>query len=247
MAKDYARRYKKKKTRLAKLEEKRNLKQAILFGFLSIFLILLLIFIGFPALIKFVVLLGEHKSSRQKIEKTDILAPNSPTFEPLPEATNSATISLRGFSIADSTVKIVLNGESITETAVNSEGEFETTPITLQEGKNKIKAKAIDKENNESDFSEEIIVLLDTESPELEITSPQDGDKFFDKDKEIKVAGVTEKDAAVFVNNHLVTTDFQNSFSINLELNEGENALKIKAIDRAGNATEKQIKVSYTP
>ena len=83
MTRDYAGKYKRKKTRLSKLEEKRNLKQAIYFGLLSIALIVFLIFKGIPGLIKLAVLFGNYKSSDQKEENSNVLAPNAPTLEPL--------------------------------------------------------------------------------------------------------------------------------------------------------------------
>jgi len=229
------------------MEEKRNLRQAFIFGFLTILMIIILLSFGFPALIKIIGFFGGVGKNNQETEKSDTIVPKSPSFYPVAEATNSAQISIKGYTEPEVKVKIILNGQPLTETLADSEGDFTIKRLTLTEGQNKIKAKVIDNQNNESDFSEELIIALDTESPILEISSPQDGDKFFDKDKEVKIEGSTEKEAAVLVNGRLAAVGSQGSFSTNLELKEGENKIIVKARDQAGNESEKEIKVTYSP
>lgn len=248
MAKDYARKYRRKrKTRLSKIEEKRNLQQAVLFGFLSVVAIIILFIVGLPALIRMAVVIGEKKSASAPKEKSDTLAPSPPDFEYLTEATNSAVLTLKGYAEEETIIEVILNGEKIKDITVDEEGEFAIRSLTLKEGENKIKARATDKDDNQSDFSDELIIVLDTENPPLEISSPNDGDKFFDKDKEIEIKGKTDKEATVYINGRLATVNYQGSFSLNYELKEGENKIKFTVGDLAGNKTEQEITLSYTP
>jgi len=247
MVRDYARKSRRKKTRLTKIEERKNVKQAFLFSFLAVVSVIILISLGIPALIKLAVFLGELRSSSQKVEKKDLLAPNPPILQTLPEATNSAEIHLEGFAEPNSMVDINLNGQSVKKIMVDSEGKFISGRLSLKNEENKIKAQTIDQANNESDFCQIITISLDTEKPILEITSPDDGQEFFDQDKEIEVKGKTEAEVLLWLNKRLVTVDPQGDFAISLKLNEGENSISLKARDPAGNETEKEIKVTYIP
>ncbi len=247
MAKDYARSARRKKTRLTKLEEKRNIQQAAVFGFLSVVLIIALLIFGLPTLIKLSVWVSEKKSSSAPTEKSDTLAPNSPTFAYINEATKSSTLSFKGYAEPKTTIEIVLNGQKAKETLTDSEGEFIVKGLTLKTGTNKIKARAIDEEDNQSDFSQTLTVILDNTAPLLEISFPHDGDKFFDKDKEIDIQGKTEEENTLYVNGRLASIDSSGNFSLHYELDEGDNKLKFEITDKAGNQTQKEITVSYSP
>ncbi|PIS09594.1 hypothetical protein COT75_00090 [Candidatus Beckwithbacteria bacterium CG10_big_fil_rev_8_21_14_0_10_34_10] len=246
MVKKYKSRYRRRGSRLSKIEEKRNLRQAVFFGFLTLVLIFFAFTVGLPLLTKMLVYVGDKKEGTG-LEKKDTLAPASPRFQTVVEATNSASFSLAGFAEPDTTVEISLNGSLAGNVEVNSKGEFVLHSISLKEGKNRFKAKAIDKEDNESDYSKEINVVLDTQSPGIIISSPQNGDSFFDKDKEIMVEGKINEDTDILINERMVVSDSSGSFSLRLELKEGENTIKVKATDPAGNQSVEEIKVNYTP
>lgn len=246
MVKDYSKRSK-KRTRLTKLEEKRSIKQALFFSFLTIILVFVLIYVGIPGLIKMITFLGDIRSSGQKIETSDTLPPTAPILQPLLEATNSSKIDIKGFAENGAVVKLVLNGVAVKEVVAGKDGGFIFTNIRLKQGKNKIKAKAIDSSGNESPFSQELLVSFDNKPPELEITSPKNEDEFFDKEKEIKVEGKSEPDITVFINERLTITNSEGKFSTILELKEGKNEIRVKAKDKAGNETVEEIKVTYTP
>ena len=70
----------------------------------------------------------------------------------------------------------------------------------------------------------------------------------FEKDQStVKVLGKTDPGVRVTVNGFWAVIDENNNFSYNLPLQNGENMIKIEAIDQAGNKTEKEIKVTYSP
>lgn len=236
-----------KKTRLAKLDERKSLKQAVLFIFLTIILVIVLLVVGIPALIKLVIFLGDLHSSGQKVETmTDVVPPSAPILQPLPEATNSAKVNLSGYAEANTNIKIYFGEESVREVTSDPEGNFTVENLRLKEGNNIIRAKSFNK-NKESPFSQEISVVFDEKPPEIEITIPQDGDKYFDKDKLIKVEGKTDANINVYVNGRLTLTNTDGFFNSMINLSEGENTITVKATDLAGNVGSKEIKVSYNP
>ncbi len=96
----------KRYSRLSKIEEKRNIWQAILYLGLSLILLTIIIGIGIPMLIKMVVFVSDLKSSGQKIETTQTNAPPAPVLETQPEATNSASIKVSGYSQKDNIIKL---------------------------------------------------------------------------------------------------------------------------------------------
>ena len=70
---------------------------------------------------------------------------------------------------------------------------------------------------------------------------------FVSTENEIMVKGKTEEKATVTVNERFVVVGSEGNFEYSLTLSEGENKILIVAIDKAGNKTEKELKVTYTP
>jgi len=231
---------------LARKEEKRNLRKAFLYGFLTILLGMAIFFLGIPTLIKLAVFVGKINNSPTPTEQTDNISPSPPIFEPTFEATNSASISLSGFAEGESTLKLFFNSEE-KEVIVDNDGQFVFNDLKLKEGQNRIYAISIDKAGNESTNSKRISVLYDNKPPELEINQPQDGETIIDDNNKIEVIGRTEGGASILINNHFVVIDSKGNFNYQISLNEGENEIKIISKDKAGNQTEKTIKVNYSP
>ncbi|MFC1711922.1 hypothetical protein ACFLZ1_05075 [Patescibacteria group bacterium] len=239
--------YRKRKSRLTKLEEKKSIKQAFLFVVLTIVLVIALISLGIPALIKFVVFIGDLKSTDLKPVAEDSLSPPIPVLQPVPEATYSGQLNLKGYTEEGAIIKLVIGGITIKEVIAEKDGTFIFDAVKLKEGENEIKTKAVDTAGNESSFSKTITIIFDNEPPELNVTAPEEGKEFFDKEKSIKVEGESDSNITVYVNGRLTSTNSEGMFSLHLELKDGENEIKVKAIDKAGNETEATIKVSYTP
>lgn len=231
---------------LTRKEEKRNLRKAFLYGFLTILLGITIFFLGVPALIKLAVFVGKINSSSILPEQSDNVPPSPPIFEPLFEATNSAKISLSGFAESESTLKLFFNSKE-KEVLVDNDGKFVFNNLELKDGQNRIYAVAIDKTGNESSDSKRINILYDNEAPELEINQPQDGETITDDNNRIEVIGKTEGEADILINDHFVVVDSEGNFNYQISLDEGENEIKIISKDKAGNQTEKTIKINYSP
>lgn len=225
-------------------EEEKIRRRAIVFGLLTIAFGTAIIIWGIPLFVRLVVTLSNIKSETEEVINEDVIPPPVPRLSFVPEATNSAILSISGFTEPGSRVKIKFNGEEF-NTEADEEGKFLIEKLTLEQGKNEISAQAIDKAGNESDYSEPLEIIYDNDPPKLEIESPQDGSAVEEQNIEIK--GKAEPEARVLVNDHLVIVDEEGKFVTKLILREGGNEITVVAQDRAGNKTEKKISVTYLP
>lgn len=76
----------------------------------------------------------------------------------------------------------------------------------------------------------------------LEITSPIHGELL--TSNKIKVTGKTTAFAEVFINDQSTTADADGNFSLDIEIEEGENILYVSANDSEGNISEQNISVN---
>lgn len=222
-------------------ESKKNL-------YLSIFGIIVLIFIlakfGIPALVNFSLFLSNSKQAGQPVQNsTEVITP--PQLNPLPSATNSADFTLSGKTQPQAMVSLYLNDNLSDKMQADNNGNFSFKSSYVQ-GDNKIYVKA--KLNNEtSDPSDTLDVLFKNTSPTLTVNSPTDGQQFSKDQNTITVSGTTDPGVRVTVNGFWAIVDQSNNFSYQLNLQNGGNDIKIEAVDLAGNKTDKEIKVNYSP
>ena len=79
----------------------------------------------------------------------DVVPPQTPVISALPEATNSATLKVEGYTESKSEVEYFVNGRRvITEQA--DESGFYKANLNLEEGDNLLKVRAKDEAGNES-------------------------------------------------------------------------------------------------
>jgi len=232
---------------LSKKEEKRNLRKAALFTFLTLFLIFAALFWGIPALIKMAVFFGNIRGSSQPVEIKDNLPPQVPILNALPEATNKSEIEVSGLTEAGASVKIFLTGQEVKEVVADNEGNFSSGKLKLTLGQNEIYALATDKAGNQSTASNKISVWYDDEPPNLEISQPEDGKTISDEKAKVNILGKTEEGVELRINDHLVILEKEGNFKYSLGLNSGENKILVIAVDKAGNQTEKSLTITYSP
>lgn len=237
--------YRPRLSRLNRKEEARNMRRAFIFGFLTLFLVILLLFIGIPALIRLAVFLGEVRNSPEPIQTGDVIPPPPVRFHSLPEATNSANLKISGFAEGGSTVEIFLDGESAVKVLAENDGTFLTSSLVLTPGANEVYAVAVDEAGNRSLESDKQTVSLDTEPPELVISEPEDGATFSAPENRITLKGVSEPGVTLRVNDKIVLVNPEGNFNYQLTLSEGENTIRVAAADQAGNTAVKEIKLNY--
>lgn len=234
-----------RKSRLSKYAERKT-RKTILLNLLGIIIVLYLLFkFGIGLLINFSLFLSGSKDQQSLTGQNTLNYISPPTLNPLPTATNSAQIKISGNSFKDSTVELYINNDKKSEIQANKKDEYSFNN-TLKTGNNQIKVRTVFKDRK-SDFSNTHNVFYTNSAPNLEINSPQDGQQFKKDQNTINVTGKTDSGVNVTVNGFWAVINEANNFSYNLSLQNGDNEIKVIAIDQAGNKTEKAIKVNYSP
>lgn len=232
------------RSRLAEVEEKKSVRSALIFGGLTLLIIIFGIIFGIPLFSKFIGLFTKNSATSQTNGNATILL--APTLSQLPEFTNQQSIVVKGSAKVGSTVKIFF-GDSSNQISADDSGNFATN-VTLKKGKNNIYAKVVDNGGNESPDSVHYTVTFTNDPPKLTVTSPSDGQSFFgDKQKTLSVQGQVDQNITVTVNDRIAIVDSTGKFSINYDLQQGENELKVVAKDLAGNKKEIDLKVTFNP
>lgn len=136
--------------------------------------------------------------------------------------------------------------EIISPEGVSYDDNVEEVLLPTTTGQNTIKARAL-VGDRKSDFSKDYLVLYSKEPPKIEEVSPGDGTEFKRGDQDIRVSGKTDPFASVTVNDFVAIVDENGNFSYFLKLNEGENKIIIKAKNKAGKESTKELTVRFSP
>ncbi len=233
-----------RRSRLNKSQEKKQ-RKTIMLSILGIIVILfMLVTFGITALINFSLFLSGNDTTKQQIKQNEVSFVLAPILNPLPSATNSAQISVSGTSQKDTAVVLYINNDLIDKTDLDEKGRYEFIP-KLKKGENVIKTRAIIKDKK-SDFSNSYTVLFINSEPKLEVSNPSDNQSFNKDQNKVNVAGKTDPGVNITVNGFWAVIDENNNFSYALTLHDGDNDIKIVAIDQAGNKFEKNLRVKYS-
>ncbi len=187
------------------------------------------------------------KGAVRQNEVKDVIPPQAPVISALPDATNSSSLLVEGFTEADASLELLVNDAISKTDKAGADGAFSILTRIIV-GSNRVYLRATDSAGNSS-TSEVEIVVFDDKQIELSLTSPKDGSEFFGKGNQvIDIAGVVNKtDSQVIINNSFVVVDKEGKFNHRYQLADGSNDIKIIASDKAGNTAERTIKVLYTP
>jgi len=232
-------------SRLQSVEERRNTRSAFLFIGLTIIVILILVFAGVPALTKFVSFVSGFKKGSPQSISNDTTPPAPPKFNTFSDFTNQATATISGTSESGATVDLTFNGTD-QNTLVDKDGNFSFN-IQLSDGSNTFSAIAIDPAKNKSQKTSDYKIILDTKTPNLTIDNPADGAQFTgSKQRQVTIQGTTESSAQVTINDRIIAVDDNGKFQYTTTLNDGDNKFVVKAIDQAGNTSEKDLTLSFS-
>lgn len=231
------------RSRLTEIDEKRSIRSAIIFGGLTVLIIILMIFVGLPQLSKFVALFSKSSPSAVTPSSSTLLPPYIQT---LPKDTNQQSIIVKGTAQPNSAVKVFFSNSS-DETVTDDSGNFAMN-VTLSKGSNIIYAKTVDSSGNESQPSTSFTVNYTNQVPNLTVNTPQNNQTFYaDAQKNITIQGSTDAGNTITVNDHIVIVDDEGKFSYPFTLQNGVNELKIVSTDKAGNKKEIDLKVAFNP
>jgi hypothetical protein len=228
-------------SRRANTEQKKLTRQIVFFVGLTIVLLAVFLLVVVPGVIRIA----------GNFVKPSATASDSQVFVQVPlvsspfSATNSANISVSGYSEKGNMVVLVNNDQEATRQAANDDGSFSVS-LTLDKGDNHLKVFAIDADNHQSEKSKEYIVTFNDQPPKLDVTDPQDKQTITGKNNQnLTIKGNSDKGVKVYINDRLIFSNDDGSFSTLQRLNDGDNALDIRAVDPAGNATEKKLMVTF--
>ena len=232
------------RSRLSTVEERKNMSSAYKYLLFSVFFIIFFIFFGIPVLTKITGLIGDLKKSDLPVEINDNTPPAPPQINPLPEATNKNKLEIKGSAEEGATIRLFINNTEETVIA-DKNGAFSFSTI-LNKGENTISLLAKDASENESTSTPDYLVIYDDKEPELEISSPQDGQSFYGSlQRQIVIEGKTEAGASITINDRIVVVEQDGSFAYAISLQEGDNNFNIKSTDKAGNQIVKGITLHY--
>lgn len=232
-----------KRSRLARRNDETVTKKTVFMGFLTIFFIVLVILFGLPLLVKFSVFLGNTKKVDNSEEK--LVPPLAPRLVIPYEATNSANISIDGFTEVGVEVELFKNEVSVGKTQVTDSGDFVFKNISLDDGDNSFSAIATSKKAGSSDGSIPIVVSFDNKAPDLKITNPTESDLTIDY-ADFDIIGESEKGASVTINGKVAVVDDDGKFKLKFQLNMGKNELEVISRDAAGNESKKKLTITYS-
>jgi len=231
-------------------EEKKSRRQAFLFGFLSFVLFIILLFWGFPVFIRLSIFFADLKDnsrSPQKPNTTADIVPFPPGLESIPSATNSAKLSLRGFSAAGYNIKVFLNDELLGETLASSNNTFIFPISSLTEGTNQFYVVAFSPAGKSSQPSPTLYIVYKKSGPKLELTEPAEGMTYSGSPKEARIVGKTDSGVNLTVNDRLAIVNADGSFFYRLPVSDGETIVSVTASDAAGNKTSLERRIRYNP
>jgi len=232
-------------SRISKFQQQKAVRQSVMFIIFTLIAIAIFVFALLPAAIRIVDTLGKRTPLLK--ENTDLIPPQTPILFPTPDATYSAELSFSGYAQADTTVTLYNNGIRVQEVVPNTDGQFIFSSITLGDGENELYVVSRTEQNAEA-TSKTHLVVLDTKPPTLTITTPQDKTTITRRrEQSIQVSGTTEPKVRVFLQDKLLLTNNQGVFSGMYQLAEGDNQLKFRAVDPAGNSVESMLTVSFHP
>jgi len=167
---------------------------------------------------------------------------SEPILEEMPDATNEAILLIRGEANPDSQIQLFHNKKRVATVDADFAGKFEFEQI-LEERNNQFYVKSIDPYSKKTSRSKFYDVTFISQPPNLEISSPQDGKKYYEPI--VAIEGQTDKEVFVKINGIPVVIKADGSFSSSFNLNKGDNEITIVATDLAGNVTEKKLTVIY--
>lgn len=212
-----------------------------LYFFLSIVLVIVLAKWGVPFFVNLIA--GPTESKGGLMAGEDTVPPQMPVLSALPEATNSAQLTVGGYSEAKVEISVWRNGNVVASGQSDDQGNFRID-IRLTDGENTINVRATDEKGNESESAVKKVVFDNSEIV-ISIETPTDGGEIFGKtNQNLTVSGVVSRvEANVSVNGSFARVDANGNFSVVIRLNEGDNEIVIKAVDKAGNTAERRIRV----
>lgn len=234
------------RSRLTRVKSKRATKQAVLYIIISLGIIVGMITWGVPAAARLAGLLITQDTG---IDSTSELRPTPPVFSDIPEATNSAEISVSGFAQPGVEIALHVNGSEYKKILSDDSGIFDFDKVPVTEGDNTVYAYSITPRGQESEQSRSYTITVDKKPPELTLSAPEDGHVYRGTTERIATfqGTVSEEGSHVTIGDRVAIVQTDGSFSLQYQMIEGDQEVSVKATDEAGNEQEQKIKIRWEP
>lgn len=235
-----------RKSRLTRVKQKRESRRAVVYIILAIIIILAMITWGVPLMARMAGMLITEDTGVGGVSE---LRPTPPIFSDIPEATTEEVVTVGGFAQPGVEVALYLDGVELERKLTDDAGVFKFDNIELTEGENWVYAVAISSRGQESEQSKRYTIVVDSTAPELTISSPADGEVFRGQGQRITTfqGMVEEEGAKVYVGERMAIVSTDGTFELAYQLMEGDQEVVIKAVDKAGNESEKMLKLRWEP
>lgn len=232
-------------SRLTRTRAKNSRKQAFLYLFLSVVFVLGIVKVGVPGFIQLVSWWTGKDADKQSVDLN--IPPQAPVLDEYHEATFSSSIRLSGLAQSEMKIRLSVNGKAVDETTTDEGGSFSFEKVNLTLGENILELVSINEKNLESIVTSEIITVDKTAS-EIEITEPENESQVVGANNQgITIKGkVDDGETQVRINHNYVMVNGDGEFEYRLLLNEGLNELVVSATDKAGNTSEKLLRLNFS-
>ncbi len=235
------------KTFSTRRNERKSRNNFILTGFLIIFLLYAFLTWILPNLIGGLTLINRLHSQPKPSPLINEEATLAPPVLNIPfEATNTATIKVKGYASAHTKVDVYVDDQKKSTAEVQDDGSFIANDVDLTLGLNTISGKTVNGKG-ESLSSKPIRITYSNQKPKLQVTSPSNGQLVKGGDKKVTVSGSTDAGDEITVNGQKFIVNSDGNFSQFVSLNDGDNTLTVVARDSVGNTNETSLKVTYEP
>jgi hypothetical protein len=211
-----------------------------------IFILAGLLLYAVPKILEQFSLVVDKLNSDTSIEEEANALLFPPILDTLPDATNSSTVTIKGFAQNADRVEIYDNDiKKETVTIGTKDGSFTAIDIKLYEGSNVITGIAFGPKGEKSNPSEPLQINFKKAAPKLVIESPEDGSTVNGNNK-IELRGITDAENTLTINGRWTRVLTDGTFKSVVNLNEGENKIEVLTRDRAGNEMRIERTVTYS-
>jgi len=234
------------RSRLNRVRRKRESRRAVVYIVLAIAIILAMITWGVPTMARLAGLLITEDTGVTRIEE---LSPTPPVLSDIPEATSSAMVTVGGFAQPGVEIVLVMDGSEYERVLTDDAGVFEFDNVKISEGENRVSAYSISSRGKESDPSKSYSIKVDRTAPELTLSSPADGEVYRGQSQRIaSFQGMVDEDGVhVYVGERVAIVSNDNTFELSYQLQEGDQDVTVRAVDKAGNENSTSVKLRWEP
>lgn len=228
---------------LEKHQNKQIAQRIVISIVLFIAFIIFFFSLGIKMLVSFTLFLNQLANNGSKQQTTQQAESfNTVNMDPIPSATNSATLPFSGTALNFDKLEIYLNDEKQDEISISD--SFSGEVKGLEKGDNTIHFIAKSTSSKETKKTPLYDVLYKIDKPKLEIQEPNDTIRTNKED--VRISGQTDKETTIRVNGQPLIVDVGGKFTTMFRLKEGENKIEITAEDIVGNQEKKNLTITYS-